>query len=174
MGRRIVWFDFGRCWGCGNCVARCAELHDGKPVCWVVNADSLPVPLRCFHCSDAVCMFVCPVNAIVRRGDAVVIEHEKCRGCGFCYLACPFGAIDFDVSVRKPMKCDLCIDIVEGGGAPVCVEACPTHALQFVELDELLAKTAVRGGYAMKYMSTMDPQDLIELYYTPSPNEEVE
>ncbi len=171
MGKKIVWYEPGRCWGCGNCVARCAEAHGGTPACWVVMAGFLPVPIRCLHCSDAACMDVCPVGAITRRGDAVVIDYGACKGCGLCALACPFGAITFDNEKRKPIKCDLCINIIEKGGTPACVEACPSHALQYIDIDELTSKTRTKAGFALKYLSTANPEDLIGAYYTPSPTE---
>ncbi len=171
MGKKIVIFEPGRCWGCGNCAIRCAEAHNGESRCWVVWAGPIPVSTRCLHCSDAACMDVCPVGAITRRGDAVVIDYDSCKGCGLCALACPFGAIAFDPQKKKPIKCDLCIDIVEKGGTPACVEACPSHALQYIDIDELTAKNKRRLAYTIKYLTTGNPEDLVEALYRPVPYE---
>jgi Fe-S-cluster-containing hydrogenase component 2 len=51
-----------------------------------------------------------------------------------CTLACPFGAVVYEASSRRILKCDLC------GGTPECVTFCPVHALEY--LDE---RDAVRG-----------------------------
>jgi electron transfer flavoprotein alpha subunit len=70
---------------------------------------------------------------------AVIIDIDKCTGCGTCAEACPFGAIE--VASEKAVvgeKCTLC-------GS--CAEACPFDALTF-EREEAAAPgpdTAARG-----------------------------
>ena len=55
----------------------------------------------------------------------IVVDEEKCNGCGDCVVECPVGAINFDEERGLPMICDLC------GGSPVCVEWCPSGAVIF-------------------------------------------
>lgn len=91
-------------------------------------------PAVCLQCDDAMCMAVCPENAISRKqtaqGDPVVeIDSDKCIGCHSCVAACPFGAIQFFPKL-KAVKCDLC------GGSPKCVEFCFYDCLHFVELSK--------------------------------------
>lgn len=54
-----------------------------------------------------------------------------------CAQACPYGAPQLDEKARKMMKCDGCLDRLEKGGAPICVEACPQRAISFGEISEL-------------------------------------
>lgn len=171
--KKIVWYEPGRCWGCCNCIARCAELHNGKSACYVVMAGSLPIPMRCMHCTDALCVAFCPVDAIKRQEDVVAIDHNVCIGCGVCALACPFGAISFDEKNKKIVKCDLCTDKVEKGEVPTCVEACPSHALLFVDINDRVTKYREKAAFIPKFISTGNSDDLVNALYTISPNEPI-
>ena len=84
-------------------------------------------------------MKVCPTKAHYKRAEdgLVVIDRDKCIGCGMCAQACPYGAPQLDEKARKMMKCDGCLDRLEKGGAPICVEACPQRAISFGEISEL-------------------------------------
>lgn len=86
------------------------------------------VPVVCEQCSNPMCLKSCPVGAISRdeQTRAVVIDKQKCVGCGICAGYCPLGMIHLDHDTGKAFKCDLC------GGDPQCVKACPTQALEFL------------------------------------------
>lgn len=171
--RRAVWYEPGRCWGCGNCMARCAEVeaHQGKPACSIMMVGALPTPMRCMHCSDARCMAVCPARAIRLQGEAVVIDANRCMGCGLCSMACPFGAISFNEKTRKPIKCDLCIDKVARGEMPACVEACPNKSLQFVDINDLSARYQEKAACIPKYLATGNLDALASAMCTISPTD---
>jgi carbon-monoxide dehydrogenase iron sulfur subunit len=87
----------------------------------------------CLQCETALCMEVCPTNAITRdpQTSAVVVDKENCLGCGICVAACPFGYMHLDDSHRKATKCDLC------GGDPKCVQMCMAKALHFGSINSL-------------------------------------
>ncbi len=107
----------------------------------------------CVHCSKAVCVWVCPSFARTYTPSGhVAIDHERCIGCGRCGEYCPFGVPKLgnnDISPRFPMKlgprrlvsysCILCSDRVEDGLKPACAKTCPTGAIQFGNLDDLMA-----------------------------------
>jgi anaerobic carbon-monoxide dehydrogenase iron sulfur subunit len=85
------------------------------------------VPIFCLHCAPdrAPCMAVCPESAIDEFEGVIIIDEEKCIGCGLCRDSCPIGAIHIDEKgVAK--KCNLCIDQEK----PLCVITCPTEALK--------------------------------------------
>ena len=76
-------------------------------------------------------MVVCPVEAITINPTtgAKEVSADVCVGCKVCSIACPYGVINYDADSGVVTKCDLC------GGEPMCVEACPTPALAFVDED---------------------------------------
>jgi len=68
-------------------------------------------------------------------------EEAKCIGCRMCTLACPFGAVVYETSRRRILKCDLC------GGAPECVTFCPVDAIEYLdETDATRARRRVVAG----------------------------
>jgi Fe-S-cluster-containing hydrogenase component 2 len=83
------------------------------------------IPLFCMHCAPnkAPCLNICPEQAIEELGGAIVVNEDKCIGCGMCRDVCPIGAID--MVQGKANKCDLCIN----EDTQNCVDACPTEAL---------------------------------------------
>ena len=84
------------------------------------------VPLFCMHCTPekAPCLNICPEEAIEELGGAIVINNDKCIGCGLCRDVCPIGAISMN-EIGLAQKCDLCIN----EDKQQCVESCPTEAL---------------------------------------------
>ena len=86
------------------------------------------MPVVCQQCEEPACANICPVQAISRDvdTDAVVVDYDLCVGCRMCVVACPFGAVAFDMDRRQAIKCDLC-----GGVEPWCVRFCEPGALTF-------------------------------------------
>jgi len=55
-------------------------------------------------------------------------------------------------------KCDLCLDRWSNGKKPVCVDSCPTFALDAGPLDELKAKySSVRDAEGFVYFENILP-----------------
>lgn len=63
----------------------------------------------------------------------VQVEAQRCVGCWMCVMVCPFGVITEELSSHKAVKCDRCREMDYN---PACVQACPTQALEFVEVLE--------------------------------------
>lgn len=101
----------------------------------------------CMHCKDPVCAAVCPVGALHKEPNgAVAYDPDKCMGCRYCMLACPWSVPSYEWQSPSPFvrKCTLCDDRQKNGKAPACVSACPTGALQFGRREELLAEARAR------------------------------
>lgn len=149
------FYDQSRCTGCKTCAVACKNWN-GLPAgplkylrVYEYEKGSFPnvrlhfqwVP--CYHCEEAVCISSCAPGAMYKEAKhgAVLIDSEKCDGCRECYDVCPYGALVFesDEAGVKAQKCTMCIDRLELGEKPICVLACPTRALDFGPLSDLIA-----------------------------------
>ena len=141
------------CVGCNACEVACKQEHN-LPVGprWIrVYPDSLQeiegkLQLRylvthCIHCSHPQCKDVCPVGAITKRKDGIVLIDEKlCTGCKACIKACPFGVMQFDEGKEVAQKCDLCVGRLDRRLPPACLAACPSHCIYFGDTEEIVEK----------------------------------
>jgi len=154
-----IYFDQTRCTGCGACQIACKDWYDipagpekliqllyiekGKfPDVFVSHMVAL-----CYHCLDPVCVPACPPRAISKRDEdgIVVVDSALCLGnkeCNEkCLKTCTYNAPQFGPEPGAKMrKCNLCLERWAENKLPICVEACPTRALDAGPLDELKAK----------------------------------
>jgi Fe-S-cluster-containing dehydrogenase component len=164
--------DTTRCVGCRACEAACSEANglpapamagdaavlDRKrttdPTTYtVVNrfaADGGPrfVKSQCMHCIDPACASACPVKALEKTPEGPVVYHnDRCIGCRYCMVACPFGVPRFEYERAAPFvqKCSFCTGRQAQGKSPACAEVCPSGALTFGKRKALLetAKTRI-------------------------------
>jgi len=122
------------CTGCRICelvcsMARYGNFNPRKAAIKVLTLrDGLvDEPIVCKQCTNAFCVRVCPLNALKKNEEtgAIIVDKEKCNGCGWCVEYCPWGAIKIDSASKSAIICDLC------GGEPACVKYCPTKALEY-------------------------------------------
>jgi anaerobic dimethyl sulfoxide reductase subunit B (iron-sulfur subunit) len=103
-------------------------------------------PVFCYHCEIPVCIDACPDGEMIKeeKYGAVLIDPEKATSPNLrkAWAVCPYGAIVFDSDApdAKASMCNMCIDRLEDGKIPVCVEACPQRALDFGTLSDMQAK----------------------------------
>jgi len=96
--------NLNRCIGCDSCAVACKQ-HNGTPkgVFWLKvlrrEKGKYPdswmhfQPMLCMHCQNPECVRVCPTGASHQRDDGIVaIDQDKCIGCQYCILACPYDA----------------------------------------------------------------------------------
>jgi phenylacetyl-CoA:acceptor oxidoreductase 27-kDa subunit len=97
--------DQSKCIGCGYCVNACRAHNDVPPdITWnpvvkagEANGKPYYLPRPCMHCQEAPCTEVCPVSATYKRPDGIVMmDYDKCIGCRYCEVACPYRARSFN------------------------------------------------------------------------------
>lgn len=145
MSQYTLGIDHKACWGCKACEVACKQenqipngiktisvfeegpkLIDGK-LDMVYRVD------LCRHCESPDCAAVCPVEAIYKRNDGIVIlDDGSCTGCAACVEACPYKVITFDQQTGKAYKCNLCYQRVDQGLIPACADnVCLAHCINF-------------------------------------------
>jgi Fe-S-cluster-containing dehydrogenase component len=112
--------NLDKCIGCEYCLRACSATNDvwvdqtmdrpEKPWNIVVNEKtSTGTPFffsrPCLHCADAPCVEVCPVQATFHRADGlVVMNYDRCIGCRYCEIACPYDARKFNWQARSDVN----------------------------------------------------------------------
>lgn len=116
--------DLDKCVGCQACSVACRmenntpvvppnEAKNGREIRW---NDVYPLPVHfgpdegeypnvkthyltrpCMHCKNAPCVKVCPVQATYTDEEGIVRQnYDRCIGCRFCTMACPYGVRYFN------------------------------------------------------------------------------
>ncbi len=97
--------DQSKCMGCGHCTLACRAHNDVSPeISWNevlpagdVEGNQVYIARPCMHCENAPCVEVCMVGASYYRPDGIVMmDYDKCIGCRYCEVACPYQARSFN------------------------------------------------------------------------------
>lgn len=141
--------DVRRCVSCQACTLSCAlenRVPEGKfrthTWTWEVKSEDgrcgvAPLPQMCNHCEAPPCVEACPAEATFRSPEGVVlVDYERCIGCGMCAQACPYEARYVNEEAGKIDKCNFCMHRVEAGLLPACVESCVGEARVFGDLND--------------------------------------
>ena len=138
--------DLDRCIGCEYCLWTCQAVNDvvDDAMRWNVgfwdrteNGREFFMTRPCLHCAEAPCVKVCPVGATWIREDGIVaMDYDRCIGCRYCEVACPYDARRFNWSAvegdnpqahtwgtaeieRRPRgvveKCTFCVHRIDRG-----------------------------------------------------------
>jgi carbon-monoxide dehydrogenase iron sulfur subunit len=153
MKKGFVFIYGDKCLACKTCELSCAVSHSNSKELFKsinempksqyrINVDTIgefSMPLNCRHCKESPCLKVCPTSALFRENEdsPVLLDPDKCIGCKYCILACPFGVIKLSSSKKAVIKCDLCIERLKIDELPACVSSCPTKALKFKPVEEI-------------------------------------
>jgi Fe-S-cluster-containing dehydrogenase component len=160
-------YDSTRCIGCRACVTRCKDANGLPPDAvrvggadydapvdlnattktvvklWQREGESAYVKTQCMHCADPACTSVCMIGAL-HKGARGVVEYDsdRCVGCRYCQIACPFNVPKFEWSKAVPriVKCEMCRHRFADGKGPACAEVCPREAITYGPRAELLAE----------------------------------
>jgi len=114
----------------------------------VQSHGSVYVRRFCMHCQDPTCVSVCPVGAFRKTSAGpVVYAEERCMGCRYCMMACPFGIPRYEwnkVWAPRVKKCHMCAPRQVKGLKPACTEVCPVQAGVFGDREDLLREAENR------------------------------
>jgi Fe-S-cluster-containing dehydrogenase component len=163
-----ILYDSTRCVGCQTCENSCAEKH-GLPAPTevpeagvirktdesrrtVVNLfkttkGEVYVKNQCMHCNEPACAAACLTQAMYKTKEGPVIwRGNKCMGCRYCMVSCPFDVPKFEFHSANPKitKCDMCYDRILEGKKPACAENCPAEAITFGTRRELIQEARKR------------------------------
>jgi Fe-S-cluster-containing dehydrogenase component len=171
---RGVLVDTTLCVGCRACEAACAEANTlagpekpgddtvfaalrttGPEAFTVVNRAKVRSPggeerfakAQCMHCVAPACASGCVVRALEKTPAGPVVYHaDRCLGCRYCMIACPFGVPKYTFSSATPLvkKCTFCAARQAKGLPPACTEACPSGALTFGKRADLIEEAKAR------------------------------
>jgi Fe-S-cluster-containing dehydrogenase component len=166
MPRYAMVIKTNLCTGCQTCSVACKMENMTFPGCartlvteQVTGAWDVAM---CNQCENPTCVSVCPADATWKNEvGIIVIDQEKCKGCGECIAACPYDArhinpkqgyfkdqLAFEKMIKKvgeknrsriagkADKCDFCMSRIRNGKDPMCVEACTTNARVFGDMDD--------------------------------------
>lgn len=157
-------YDTTLCIGCKTCVVACREangldpdtstnpLHDAPAA---LNAQTKNIiklykdddgrrsymKQQCMHCVDPACVGACMIGAFQKREYGIVTwDGDRCIGCRYCQVACPFEIPKFQWASATPkiVKCELCNHRLAEGKEPGCTEVCPREAVIYGTRTELL------------------------------------
>lgn len=151
--------DLNTCIRCRTCMVACkvqnkvppfeqnrVEHYRMRPVVWeegkYPKVKRIFIPVLCMQCDNPACKSVCPVNAITKRGDGlVVIDKNRCIACGNCTRACPYGV---PYLLEKSDKCDYCAATLldKGESESACAKACVSGAIVFGNLNDPSSRVA--------------------------------
>jgi len=195
MSTWAILTDTTLCIGCEKCVEACKrenKLEKDVPRRWKQSIDDLSstryttvlrrpgdhfVRQQCRHCLDPACASACLVGALRKTPEGpVVYDSEKCMGCRYCMVACPYGIPRYDWEKPVPYirKCNMCYDRLKQGGQPACVEACEQKATIFGDREELIQKAHDRieadpGRYVDKVYGEFEVGGTSVLYISSIP-----
>ncbi len=201
MAKYGMLLDLTRCLGCYSCVVACkmcygtrpgVDYNGVKPVEWgeyphARQRYQLPM---CMHCENAPCVSVCPVAATYKTDEGpVVVDYDKCIGCGACVTACPYDArhlvtedetsfegavMPYEQESAEQMniveKCTLCYARALNGLKPMCVDHCPGRCRIFGDVEDpqsdISKYIAEHGGVHVEGTSIwyVAPADMPEEY----------
>lgn len=189
MTQKSIITDVNRCVGCLACSVACKALNSvplGSFWNKVVRIGPNPIEggsgqypdvymyfltVSCQHCENPECVHVCPTGASHKLEDgSIQIDKEKCIGCQFCVMACPYGVRYLNEEERVVEKCTLCEQRLAQGEVPQCVSQCGGNARWVGDLDEGLESFVGSDdplGNQRKMMEFIEPFEESEIYHLP-------
>ena len=183
MTQYAIVTDLDRCVGCLACSVSCKVIN-GVPVgnFWNKTLRVGPNPkeggsgqwpdvemyflnVQCQHCENPECVKVCPTGASQKLPDGTVqVDKEKCIGCQFCAMACPYNVRYLNEEERVVEKCTLCEQKISQGELPQCVSQCCGMARWFGDAEKGIENFEGPGGYTLgEFLNEFDDTQVYQL-----------
>lgn len=149
MNRFSMIIDNEACWGCRACEVACKQEMGAPEGVKLISVGEQGPEIKqgkwsflfhvnvCNHCESPPCAEACFDGVITKRQDSIVVlDQERCTGCGACVEACPYEAIAFDSNRSVAAKCNLCYHRIDRGLLPACADnICLGHCIR-LEVEE--------------------------------------
>lgn len=157
----IIWIsrDYLKCTGCRRCEIACSLHHEKK--IWpeasririFMLIPGIEIPHLCAQCHDFPCVSACTFGAlrVDERTNAVLVDREKCTGCGKCIEACPGNIPFLHPEDNKAVICDLC------EGDPECVKVCQDAKYNTLSI---LRERKTRFGSVNRKLYAQRPEEI--------------
>lgn len=169
-----VLLDLTRCIGCRGCQVACKTWNQRSVKKTALNGNftnppqlnsecfthirfaeqmEKPQPAwnfikdQCMHCKDPACASACPVGALQKTAAGPVVYHfDRCIGCRYCMIACPFQIPKYEWEKTLPWvrKCTFCSERVAAGLVPACIKVCPAGVMYFDDHEKVIAEAEKR------------------------------
>jgi formate dehydrogenase iron-sulfur subunit len=193
MPRKSFFIDTTLCTACRGCQVACKQWHDlpaeetvnrgtyqnpadlsfvtyklvrfsevvvGGKFKWLFFPD------QCRHCLEPPCQMTADDPAAIFRdpttGAVIYTANTKNVDVQAVIESCPYD-IPRASKDGTLAKCDMCLDRVENGLLPACVQTCPTGAMNFANRDEILAMARKRLAVVQRThpkAKLLDPDDI--------------
>ena len=164
-----ILYDATLCTGCQTCETSCAQANNlpepkdqvkvgterntSENQRTVINAfknakgDEVYMKKQCMQCNEPACAAACLTQAMYKTKEGPVIwRGDKCMGCRYCMVSCPFDIPKFEYHSANPKieKCIMCYEKIITGKVPACVENCPSQALIFGKRRDMIKEARKR------------------------------
>ena len=197
-----ILYDASRCKGCRGCEYDCAEAHGfpepppSKEIAAIRKTDEtcntvvnsyqtskgeVFIKRQCMHCNEPACAAACLTQAMHKtKMGPVTWDGDKCMGCRYCMVSCPFDSPKFEFHSPNPkiQKCDMCFERLRAGEIPACAFNCPNEALLYGKRRDLIREARRRiyekpDVYVDQIYGESDAGGTGWLYISPVPFEEL-
>ena len=163
-----ILYDATRGKGCRGCEFDCADAHGlpqplpSKDIPAIRKTDEnrntlvntyktekgdVFIKRQCMHCNEPACAAACLTKAMCKsKTGPVTWDADKCMGCRYCMISCPFDSPKFEYHSANPkiQKCDMCVERLKTEESPACVYNCPNEALLYGKRRDLIKEARRR------------------------------